>query len=286
MTAKGYVNLITDPTTFFAPILFGQGPPSSGYAPTDSPVIVTLYSPGFIFGLFSFSMQTTVNTSDGSFEFQLPGDYVFDQVAITVSYLGYPYYRSGFFPFANLAKELNIFIYEPRLPTSDGISAGQVSTALSTTSLPGNTSISVNSNGFNISGSESEVSLDFGLRITPDTSANLNVYFDLALNGWNINVGWPESWCESATDVLNSIKAGLQTAGSAANKLVASQISTILQSAPLNLSSGEAITLLDNVSIQFVYASYPNNHTWGLSNKTDSTIVIFPQPVIGYPRGW
>jgi hypothetical protein len=149
--------------------------------------------------------------------------------------------------------------------------------------LPGDTTLSSNSSGLNLVGSEGQINLQFGIAITPDRSSNLGVYFDLALNGYNINVGWPESWCESADDVLNSIKSGLQTAGSAANSVVESQLTKILKAAPLNLTATEASNLLKNVSIQFESVSFAN-HSWALSNTSDPTIVISPGPILGYPR--
>jgi hypothetical protein len=285
MAIKGHVYLISDTTTFFAPILFGQGPPATGYVPCSYALNVIMNVTYSFAGLpFVFPLIGVVNTKDGSFE--LPDAPLLnpETASIHLDYMGYPYYRSENFAFSKTKEDLKIWLYEPSLPVSDGITAGQVSTALSGHGLPGNTNLTVNGNGLNVAGSESQVSLQFGIQIAPDTTPNLSLYFDLALNGWNIHVGWPESWCESADDVLNSIRSGLTSADSSANGVVASQILSILQKAPLNLTQGEATTLLQKISLQFVYVSYPNNHTWALSNKTDKTVVIFPQPTIGYPR--
>lgn len=54
----------------------------------------------------------------------------------------------------------------------------------------------------------------------------------------------------------------------------------------MKLNTTETQNLLKNVSIQFATVSFQASHSWPLSNKTDSTRVIFAQPVIGYPRGW
>jgi hypothetical protein len=197
------------------------------------------------------------------------------------------HYRSEFFPYAHAqSNKLDIFLFQPELPASDGISAGQISSVLAGEGLPGNTDITSTPWGLSLAGSQSQASIQFGIQMVPDTSANLNAFLDLALNGWNIHVGWPESWCESAGDILNKIKSGLGTAGSAANTAVQNHLTAILEGPPLNLNATETQNLLKAVSIQFATVSFANAHTWALTNQSDPTRVIFAQPVIGYPRGW
>ncbi len=288
MIIKGTVNVVTNPVAFFTPVLAGQAP-SSGYGTTDSAVTVILTLSGnAIFWLF-YSVSTVVDTSNGSFTFDVPDSILpmFSLASLRVTYYGMPYYRSATFPWQRAGREpLNIWIYPANLPTSDGITAGQISTALANSSLPGNTSLKVNQNGLSLSGSKSQVSLEFGLLLTPDISPNLGVFFDLGLNGYDISVGWPEDWCESPDDVLNSIRSALQNEGSAVNSMASTEILGAWQTPPLNLTRALANKFFNTVAIQFIYTSYPNTHSWSLSNKTDKTVVILPQPCIGYPRAW
>jgi hypothetical protein len=118
----------------------------------------------------------------------------------------------------------------------------------------------------------------------PDTSPNLSLFFDLALDGYNIHVGWPADCGTNATKVLNQIKSALQTSDSGANKIVSGTITKAFERPPLNLDAAVTQKLLENVSIQFISMSLPNSHTWALSDTTDKTIVIVPQLALGYPR--
>jgi hypothetical protein len=137
--------------------------------------------------------------------------------------------------------------------------------------------------GLTVSGSESQADLQFGILITPDTSHNLGVYVDLALNGWNIHVGWPESWCESADSILSEIRASLDDSGSTANQAVFADVLQALQDAPLQLPEAVAEALLAAVSLQLSSLVFPITYTWPLSDQTDPTAVLIPQLVIGYP---
>jgi hypothetical protein len=290
MTVKGHVYLITNSTVAFAPIILNNDPPSSGFAPVASPFVVTLQL--FMASLPSPCMgyyQTPLNTKDGSFEISVPpliSTAAASQATINLSFFGFPIYRSAYFSCKSLGKEINIYLFQPNLPTTDGIQAGQISSALSTSGLPGNASITANQYGLNISASTSKASLNFGIAVIPDTSPNLGVYFDLALNGfYNIHVDSPWGLCESASDVLNSIRSGLQTDGSAMNFMVENQIKTILLN-NTSLDEKGVNSLVANVSIQFADILLINEHTWPLSNLTDKTVIILPQPVIGYPPQW
>jgi hypothetical protein len=290
MAIHGHLYVVDNPQTFFLPIVLGGPPPNEGYAPCDDPVTITMnvfYQ--FAEFQFDFPVFTVLNVNDGSFQLPFPFDILGGptNVSITVNYLGYQYYRSAIFPYdVTLRTELDIWVYQPSLPSSDGITAGQVSQALNGHGLPQGTSLSVSQNGFSVSGSESQVSLQFGVWVTPDLSSNLNLYLDLSLNGYNINVGWPEDWCESPGDVLNSIQSGLQSADSAANSVVSSAILGILTGAPLNLSQQIATALVNSTSFQFVSLSYPVNYNWALSDTGNPTVVLTPNLAIGYPAFW
>jgi hypothetical protein len=291
MAIQGTVYFVTNPTEFFLPLVLSVGgrAPNSGFELCTNPVVAKLTIQSGLFGNeFSLTLTTNLNTANGTFEFNLPDIGIFDPqfAALSLSEHNLPIYRSEFFPYVDLQNELNIYLYQPPFPTSDGISAGQVSGVLAGHSLPGNTTLSASSAGLNVAGSESQINLKFGVQVIPDTSPNLGIYFDLILNGYNIHVGWPEDMCKSAGDILNSIKSGLQTAGSAANGVVQSQLTGILEATPFNLSSGEVSNLLQNVSIQFCQVLFPTNHSWPLSNTSDPAIVIWPVPVLGYPRAF
>lgn len=293
MNVKGQVNLINNTTLFFAPIVLGTGKPTAGYAPSKGNVFqVTMVGLAELlpapFPALPVPITTATSSNDGSFTLpDFPSQLKVQQAAVFLSIGGHQHYRSEFFSYAHaLDQKLDIFLFQPELPASDGITAGQISSALAGEGLPGNTQITSTPWGLSLAGSQSQASLQFGIQIVPDTSANLNAFLDLALNGWNIHVGWPESWCESADDILNKIKSGLGTAGSAANMAVRNHLTAILEGPPLNLNAAETANLLKAVSIQFAAVQFASGHTWPLTNHTDSTRVLFAQPVIGYPRGW
>jgi len=292
MSVDGKINLVTDPSAFFAPIILGGGPPSAGFQGWQGSLFVVTTTgfatlPGFF--TIPFDLGSVFSRDDGTFTLpDVPAalaGFNIDQISITLSQFGVQVYRSGVFPLQDAGGGLDIFLFQPSLPQSAGISAGQVSTALSNEGLPGNTMLTASSSGLGVAGSESEASIQFGVQVVPDTSTNLDVFFDLTLSNWDINVGWPESWCESAGDILNAIRSGLQTAGSGANQLVLNNLTAIITGPPFSLTAGEAQALLDKVSIQFTSVSFPNQLSWALSDQNEDTIVIFAQPIIGFPRG-
>jgi hypothetical protein len=295
MSIKGSVYLVNNdsPGLFFFPIILNDPPPTAAFTPWATRALVvqmtgydrrSVHIPRGTPRIVDFpvTVEASVDSSKGTFELpELPSEEARrGHVYITLTYRGLPYYRSEKFPYENTRNELNIFLYQPPSAT---ISAGQISKAVANASLPVDTTLTANPSGLTVNGSEDEASLEFGVQIFPDSGPNLGVYFDLALNGYNIHVGWPDSWCESADDILDSIEESLQTAGSAANTVVEKQLVKALES---NFSSTEAKTILERISIQFVSVSYPNRHRWAASNTQDSETVISAKPVFGYPRGW
>ncbi len=286
MSISGRINLITNPTAFFTPIILG-GQPTSGFTPAiDSPFVVKMT--GRFLGLFEFSVSTNVNTANGKFTLpSLPPEFAaINEVWINVSHQGRPFYRSEVFPRSHTNKDLEIFVFQPTIPSSDGVTAGQISTGLASAGLPGNTMLTANPWGIGVVGSKSGADIQFGIQMVPDVSPNLSIFFDLALDGWNIHVGFPADWCTNATDILNHIRSALQTSGSTANQLVSGTISKAFEGPPLNLSAAITNALLAKVSIQFVTMSLPNHHTWTLTDHTDKTIVIVPQLTLGFPRAF
>jgi hypothetical protein len=287
MSITGRVNLINDPTAFFLPIVLGTGKPTSGFAPSRGTGFVVRLT-GLLLGIFPISLTADVNTTNGDFTLPdfptgLPG---LNDVWINLTAHGRPFYRSERFPLAHTKESLQIYVYQPTIPSTDGVTAGQISTGLGGTGLPGNTTLSANPWGLGVVGSKSGADIQFGIQLIPDITPNLSIFFDLALDGWNIHVGWPADWCTSADDILNSIRSALQTSGSKANQLVSGTITKAFEGPPLNLSPTITQKVLDNVAIQFVTMSLPTKHTWALSNQGDKTIVVVPQLTLGYPRAF
>jgi hypothetical protein len=293
MSITGVVHQVNDPTAFFLPIILGTGKPTSGYVPLKSSgVVVTMLAyfqpPLFPAPGIPFPLSANVSASNGSFTLPDIPAAILDltkQVSITVSVHSRPYYRTELFPRTHTEKPLDIFVYQPSIPSTDGVTAGQISTGLGGGGLPGNTTLSANPWGLGVVGSKSGADIQFGIQIVPDRSTNLSVYLDLAIDGWDISVGFPADWCTSADDILNNIKSALQTSGSATNKLVSGALAKAFEGPPLNLSSTVTQKVLDNVSIQFVTMSLPKKYTWPLSNQSDKTVVVVPTLALGYPRG-
>jgi hypothetical protein len=91
------------------------------------------------------------------------------------------------------------------------------------------------------------VDVEFGIQLIPDISPNLSIFFDLALDGLNIHVGFPADRGTSANDILNDIKSRLQTSGSTANQLVAGTITKACEGSPLNLTAAITKKQVDSV---------------------------------------
>jgi hypothetical protein len=197
--------------------------------------------------------------------------------------------RRASIPFGVFSVELDqppseIYLLQPTPSPSDGITAGQVSKALEGLGLPANSALQTTASGFTVAGSRSGADVQFGVALTPDTSANIGVYFDLALNGYNIHVGFPASCGTSANTILGSIKSALKTPNSAVNQLVEAQIKKGVMANSPNLTEFQAAMLLAHVSIQFTSLVFSDPYSWSLSNQDDPTLVIHPELVIGYPR--
>lgn len=287
MSITGRVNLITNTTEFFAPIILGAGTPTSGFTPSNKSGFVISMT-GIFLGFIPITVSANVNATNGSFtlpDFPAPFASI-TEVWLNLRLHNQPFYRSAMFPHAHTDKPLDIFLFQPSIPNTDGVTAGQISTGLAGQGLPGNTTLTANPWGLGVAGSEGQADIQFGVQLVPDTSPNLSLFFDLALDGWNIHVGWPTSWCESADDILSKIKTSLQTSDSKANQLVSGTITKAFEGPPLNLSAQVTQKLLNAVSIQFISMSLPNKHSWALSNQNDPTIVVVPQLTLGFPRAF
>ena len=288
-TLNGHVYYVTDVTKAFAPVILGDDLPTSGYeAWPGAKVTATYYWP--IFGQLPLWATSATVAGNGSFELAEPPAEIrtlVDAVSLTVT-AGPPVYRSGYISLAEAqSKELDIWLYPDTLPTADGISAGAVSQVVNGQGLPGNTTLTAGGPyGLNFSGSDGQVSLEFNVVIAPDTSPDLTDFLDLSINGWDINVGWPTSWFESADDVLNKILSGIAGAGGSMNTAVLARMEGILESQE-GLSSKTAANFLDNeVSVTFYGVGYPNKHSWNIGDTSDRTIVLVANPCIGFPRNF
>ena len=300
---SGNVYKITDPASFFLPILGGQqGPPQQGYEPWSG-LEVRMWSVNDLLPipLPGGSAQTQ---ADGSFGITqpapnatVPGGTPSDvRFMLQVTEGSFPYrplYRSDLSLSVGAAEttELNIWLLPETIDAKNGISAGSVSNVLKSSALPGNTQITASPSGLSFSGSKSGADVKFGISIVPDTSFDLSTFLDLRLSSWNIHVGWPADWCTNADDILVEIVGGLQGAASSMNASVLTDMERFFAAKEgLPLGPGGAIPPIvktffnSDVSVPFMDLTFPTQHTWAMSNTPDSTLVIAGDLCIGYPR--
>jgi hypothetical protein len=211
MTISGHINLINNPQAFFGQLLTGTKKPTTGFAPAKMPGFSVTMTSVFM-GFIPITIPGTFNPADGSFTLpavppQLPGFGPNDLVSLNVTLHGTPFYRTERFPHAHLTEDLEIFVYQPNIPASDGIAAGLISKGLNGQGLPSDTKLTANPWGIGVAGDQSGADVQFGISLIPDTSPNLAVFFDMALHNWNIHVGWPASCVTSANGILAKIRA-------------------------------------------------------------------------------
>jgi hypothetical protein len=292
---SGHVYRITDPLSFFAPILGGQGPPQAGYEPWAG-LEVRTWSVNDLIPI-PIPGPTAETQADGSFGItqsppnaSVPGDTPSDvRFALLVTEGSFPFrplYRSdlSLSVAAAEATELNIWLLTETVDVKDGISAGDVSGAVNGSGLPGNTEITASPSGLSFSGSHLGADVRFGIALTPDTSFDLTTFLDLQLTSWNIHVGWPADWCTNADDILTEIVGGLQDASASMNATVLARIKAgIVEREPILAGEIDAF-LASDVSVTFMDVTYPNQYTWPMSHTTDPTVVITGDLCIGYPR--
>jgi hypothetical protein len=286
----GHVYYIVDAPKAFVPVVLGDKPPTTGFVPWPGAKVHATYH-GELFPGLPLQWSTTATAgSDGSFHLANPPAQVwerFSSVSLIVT-SGVPVFRSGIMPVAEArSRELDLWVYVDRLPVSDGISAGTISQLVGEHGLPSHTTITAGGPyGLNFSASDGQVSMNFNLLITPDTSPNLGDFLDLSINGYDISVGWPTDWVESPDDVLNSIKSGIADAGPRINAAVLNRMAEILE-AQDGLNATMASTFLGkDVSVVFFGIGYPHKHSWKIGDTTDETIVLTANPCIGFPRNF
>lgn len=295
MPLVGHVYKVTNPLEVFAPVIRGDALPTSSFEPWPRSVVIAHYYWEVPYFGFLPLLPRTDNppapaAGDGSFSLWDPAPEVVGQpfpvwVSLEVEQ-GPTFYRSGRISLSEAQfKELNLWLYVD-FP-SDPISAGDISKLVAGHSLPGNTIITAGGpyGGLNFTGSDGPVSIDFNIRIDPDTSPNLNDFLNLSIYRPNINAGWPES----VDDVLNKLKSGIAAAGRSINQAVLQRMADILQRPPVGLTSEMASAFLSDVSVTFYSISYPStpypiSHSWGIGNIKDDTPILVAHPCIGYPR--
>jgi len=287
---KGEINLVNNLVEFFLPILSGTNP-TAGFAPfTGTSFQITMT--GFNRSenkVVSTTKPINSNPSNGSFELnEFPTALNVTDVWLNVSLVGQPFYRSQEFAYARAKLGgLSIFLFQPQLKPSDGVTAGVLSSALSASKgLPGNTKLSTTPWGINVVGSQSGADIQFGIKVVGDNSSNLAIFADLSLENYNVHVGFPADCKTNAHDIVNQIRSSLQSEDSHANGTILNLILKILENPPVGLSAELASKLLNLVSFTFSSIVFANNHTWPLSDTTDNTVIMNVSPVVGWPRGW
>jgi hypothetical protein len=293
MSLEGAVYRITDARDFFTPIVLGEGPPTTGFEPWPGVTVAASMYGKLIFFLADYENLYTTTGSSGAFTLQDPPAALVNAfggpgeafVSLLVSQNGQPLYRSGLFQLAEGdQRDLRIYLFPDELAPSDGIAAGDVSGVLGNAGLPGNTEITASPSGLSFVGSEGQVSIQFGVSLSPDVSNDLGKYLDLGLASWNINVDWPTSWFKSADDVLADLRKGLDGAAGSVNSAVLAKMETIIETEDGLPSSLAAQFFSDEVSVTFMDVTYPSRHAWGIDANDDRTVVVMADPCIGYPR--
>jgi hypothetical protein len=293
----GHAYQITDPGTFFLPILAGEGPPADGYQPWSG-LEVRTWSVNDLFPI-PFPGGSAETGADGGFQItQAPPNPVLGdgvgtpseiRFALLISEGSFPYrplYRSDLSLSVEAAEttELNVWLLPETVDIKDGVSAGDVSGVLHGSGLPGNTQITAAPGGLSFSGSDSGADVKFSISITPDTSFDLTALLDLALSSWDIHVGWPADWCTNADDILVEIVNGLQSSAASMNASVLTKLENVfaeLENLPVSLVQS---FFASDASVTFMDLAYPTPYTWPLSNTTDETVVIAGDLCVGYPR--
>ena len=252
---SGHVYRITDPLSFFGPIIGGQGPPQAGYEPWAGLEVRTWAVNDLL--PIPIPGPTAETEADGSFGItqppnasvlgDMPRDVRFALLVTEGSFPFRPLYRSDLSLSVAAAEttELNIWLLTETVDVKDGISAGDVSGAVNGSGLPGNTEITASPSGLAFSGSHLGADVRFGIALTPDTTFDLTTFLDLQLSSWNIHVGWPADWCTNADDILAEIVGGLQAASASMNSTVLTRIKAgIVETAPLLAGEIDAVPRL------------------------------------------
>jgi len=210
---------------------------------------------------------------------------------------GVPIYRTTYMPVHEAqSRSLDIWVYIPTEAQQQGISAGFISQQLNSVSaggegLPSNTLISAGGQdaayGINFVGSSAEVRLIFNVWIAPATGSDIRDYFNLTVNGWDVNVYFPDTLFISASDIANALVHGIPAAdGSVSAGVVGTLANDLVGLADGLITLDQAKNFFGNdVTVTFANIAYPAQlHSWGLSDTSDTTIILTATPAIAFPQ--
>jgi len=286
MSISGQIYGITDPKGFFTAVLLGQKP-TTGFTPLSKQNFEIS-----MLGVTSLPSNPNLHhvqngavaPANCSFTFpDYPANFDVKDVAINLSLNGHPVYRSTMFSYARAQQGgLDIYINQPVLPPADAITAGEISQHLGGAGLPSDTTLTSNPWGIWVAGDQSGANVQFGVKLVPHTSTNLNVFADIGIDGWNIHVGFPADCKLSADDILNKIKTMLATDDSAVNAFIKTKVMQFLT----GIAGNFANQVYGVISITFTSIAFPTKHTWPLSDTKDGAGIITIGPTIGYPQKW
>ena len=201
---------------------------------------------------------------------------------------GVPVYRSGLVPLDTVSNgKLNFWIYPYPVPSSDGITAGTISSKLSqsSSSLPSSTTLTTNPAGLDVSFSEAADLVDvwFGIAVRPDTSPNLQNFVDLSLRYLNIVDLLPPFVGPSGSEIMQEIVNGVGGAAGDLNSTVLTMMEGEIEKQD-NVSAATAQQFFtQDVSVTFTNINFAN-YTWNITATNDKTIVMSATLCIGFPR--
>jgi hypothetical protein len=102
-----------------------------------------------------------------------------------------------------------------------------------------------------------DVRINFTLRISPDSSSNLALFFDLRLNGWDIEVDFPDSLWVSAQDLASDLIYGVGAEQGPVNAGIFNFIASVLAKQDgISLEIAQSF-LQTEVTVTFVDITYP-----------------------------
>jgi hypothetical protein len=273
------------------PILLGDIPPLFGYtAWSGVTVTASFYVQLWPFGEFPIASASATTTGDGSFSVSadVPDSFQGEpvSVAITVS-SGVLVYRSGLTPLANVTSgKLNFWIYPYQVPSSDGVTAGSISSELSGANLPSGTTLTTGPAGLDVSGISEDLGLitvEFGVAIAADPTPNLASFVDLSVSHANIDVLFPASIFTSYSQILQMLETALNAAAGDLNTGILAKMEGIIESQEHVSAAAAQKFLTQDVSVTFTNISFAD-YTWKIGATTDPTIVMTADLSIGFPR--
>jgi hypothetical protein len=318
MSLHGHVFRITDVLAAFTPVIADDENPTTGFTPWVSATVSADYimkktynpprpkKPGIKPPLGQTVTThwgiSTKTAKDGSFKLAEPPKSVEEKhgnaslVMLRVSN-GVTIYRTSYMAVKEAqSRALDIWVFIATDAQQQGINAGFISQQLNTVSaggvgLPSDTLISAGGAdapfGINFVGSSNEVRLIFNVWIAPATGSDIQDYFNLTVNGWDINVYFPDTLFITAGEIADALVRGIPAAdGSVSAGVVNTLAADLVAQGEGLITLDQAKTFFNNeVTVTFANITYPEElHSWGLSDTNDTTIIIRATPAIGFPQ--